>query len=78
MKTAISIPDDIFIEADTLATKLGVSRSELFATAMAKMLAYHRDKLITAKLNAVYENEKSTLDPVVAKMQALSIEPEDW
>lgn len=55
MKTAISLPDALFAEADAVATRLGVSRSELYATALAEYLAKFRDAQITAKLNAVYE-----------------------
>ena len=34
MKTAVSIPDDVFEQADRLAGELRVSRSELYATAL--------------------------------------------
>ena len=37
MKTAISLPDPLFKSADALARRLGVSRSELFANAMADL-----------------------------------------
>ena len=42
MKTAISIPDETFEAAETLAGRLGLSRSELYATAVAEYLARHR------------------------------------
>jgi metal-responsive CopG/Arc/MetJ family transcriptional regulator len=35
MKTAISIPDLLFDEAEKLAQRLGMSRSELYAKALA-------------------------------------------
>ena len=41
MKTAISLPDDLFDSADELAQQLGVSRSELYARAVAEYLAKH-------------------------------------
>jgi len=34
MKTAISIPDDLFATAEQLAARFGVSRSELYVTAL--------------------------------------------
>ena len=34
MKTAISIPDEVFRSAERLAQRLGVSRSELYAKAV--------------------------------------------
>ena len=38
MKTAISIPDEIFLAAEQLAKRIGSSRSELYATALAAYL----------------------------------------
>jgi metal-responsive CopG/Arc/MetJ family transcriptional regulator len=34
MKTAISIPDQVFKSAEVLASRLGISRSELYAKAI--------------------------------------------
>ncbi|MDZ7631520.1 MAG: hypothetical protein U5K74_09270 [Gemmatimonadaceae bacterium] len=39
MKTAISLPDALFDEADAVAYRLGVSRSQLYATALAEYIA---------------------------------------
>lgn len=38
MKTAISLPDDLFVRADELAARRGVSRSQLYAEAIAHLL----------------------------------------
>jgi len=54
MKTAISLPDKLFEEADAFARQTGVSRSELYATAIAEYLARRSSERITARLNAVY------------------------
>jgi predicted DNA-binding ribbon-helix-helix protein len=54
MKTAISLPDDLFTEADGFAVRLGMSRSQLYATALAEFLAKHRDTDVTSALNRVY------------------------
>ena len=50
MKTAISLPDELFSAADALASQLGVSRSELYATAVAEYLAKHSASDVTARL----------------------------
>ena len=47
MKTAISIPDAIFETADQLAARLGVSRSELYVTAIRDFLKRHREDKVT-------------------------------
>lgn len=78
MKTAISIPNPIFEAAEQLAKELGVSRSELYATAIAAFVEAHRSENVTEKLNQLYAKETSTLDPVLSKMQAVTLEGENW
>lgn len=78
MKTAISLPDDLFEEADALAQRLGVSRSELYATAVAEYLAKHRDEDVTAKLNEVYANEPSGVTSQLRSAQARSVSSTEW
>jgi len=41
MKTAISIPDDLFREVDACSRRLKLSRSRLFAAAAREFLARH-------------------------------------
>lgn len=78
MKTAISLPDDLFASADALAERLGVSRSNLFATALAEFLAKHQGRRVTERLDAVYATESSALDPVVRKSQRKTILRDKW
>jgi metal-responsive CopG/Arc/MetJ family transcriptional regulator len=54
MKTAISIPDEIFADADAMAEKMGVSRSEFYTRAIVQYLAFCQEAEITAQLNALY------------------------
>jgi len=78
MKTAISIPDDVFESADELAQQLGVSRSELYATAVAEYLAKFRSEDITARLNEVYAAQDSGLPRELRRAQASSIGKSEW
>ena len=39
MKTAVSIPDDLFHRADQLAARLGKSRSEMYREALAEYIS---------------------------------------
>jgi antitoxin MazE6 len=78
MKTAISLPDPLFEEAEAMAKEMGVSRSELYASALEAFLRDRRRAEITERLNEVYKDEPSGLDPVVAAMQAASIQRDDW
>jgi metal-responsive CopG/Arc/MetJ family transcriptional regulator len=78
MKTAISIPDKIFRSADVLAKRLGVSRSELYATAVNDFLSKHRNRHVTARLDEVYSEEDSSIPSSFTQMQARSLPHEDW
>ena len=78
MKTAISLPDLVFEEAEVLASQLGLSRSELYTKALQAYLRRHNRERILSKLNQVYSEESSELDPVLAKMQSMSLPHEDW
>jgi len=63
MKTAISLPDKLFIEADAFAARAGFSRSELYANAIAEYLARRNGDRVTAQLNVVYGAAKAPLEP---------------
>lgn len=72
------MPDKVFLSADKLAKRQGVSRSELYATAVAEYVAKYNDEEITARLNEVLADEPRGLHPAVRKAQARSIGPSDW
>ena len=78
MKTAISIPDDVFTRAETFARRRKMTRSGLFTAAVDEYIQHHRDDDVTRELNEVYANEDSSLDPVIARLQSLSLPKEDW
>lgn len=80
MKTAVSIPDPVFRSAEKLAARLGMSRSQLYAEALAAMLAKHSEALVTAQLNEIYgsDEDDSSLDPEVALVQQRSVLEEKW
>ena len=78
MKTAISIPDGLFESAEELAERLGVTRSELYQRAVRRYVEEHSNDQITEALNRVYDGVDSSLDPVMAAIQAASLGDEDW
>ena len=78
MKTAISIPNPVFEAAEQLAKELGMSRSELYTTAIVTYIEAHRSEDVTGKLDQIYAEEGSTLDPVLLQMQVASLDGEDW
>ena len=78
MKIALSIPDDLFESAEGLCKRLGISRSRLYATALADYVAKHQDRKVTERLNAVYATEDSRLDPATRRLQARSLPRDEW
>jgi predicted transcriptional regulator len=51
MKTAVSIPDELFRQADELAGRLGKSRSEVYREALADYLARREPAAVTRALD---------------------------
>lgn len=78
MKTAISIPDDVFESADALAEEMGVSRSELYATAVAEYLAKFNSQEITQRLNDVHRDGDAGLPEPLRRAQAQSLTGSEW
>jgi metal-responsive CopG/Arc/MetJ family transcriptional regulator len=62
VKTAVSIPTPLFQKAERKRRKLGISRSELYATALEHLLSEEPDAEITTALERVYAAENSALD----------------
>lgn len=78
MKTAISIPDKLFIAADKYAKNAGISRSHLYAKAVANFLEQQLTGQITKQLDDIYANNSSTLNRPLSTMQFSSMEKEEW
>ena len=78
MKAAISLPDSLFAEAEQVAKRLRLSRSKLYAIALAQFLKQQGAHGVTERLNEVYAKEKSKLDPVLHALQLRSLPREDW
>jgi len=78
MKTAISIPDQVFKAAERVAKNEGISRSQLYTLALKSYLENRASTKIRQKLDEIYSKESSTLDPVLQKLQALSLPVEKW
>ena len=80
MKTAISIPDAIFEEAERVAKRRGMSRSELYARAVDEYVKSERFLGVREQLDAVYGrgSQESRLDSTLAAVQSASIDRDDW
>jgi len=78
MKTAISIPDDVFSAAENFAHQSHLSRSALFTRALVEFLSRRRNEGVTERLNRLYDKENSLLEPALSRMQASAISKEKW
>ena len=65
VKTAISIEESLFAEAEQTAQELRLTRSALGALAMQEFLRRRAQERLTEELNTVYDG---TLDPEDATM----------
>ena len=80
MKTAVSIPDDIFVAAERAAEEMGLSRSALYARAVSDFVTRHDDERVTERLDAVYagRDSETALDETLVTLQTLSLPDEEW
>lgn len=80
MKTAVSIPDDTFTQADQLAQELGISRSELYARALRELLQKRRDERITETLNRIYAKTPESKEERAFRQRAArrTLERSEW
>lgn len=65
VKTAISLPESLFKEAEAIASELQVSRSGIMALALAEFVRRHQNKQLLDKINAAYsdDSEEEVLGP---------------
>lgn len=80
MKTAISLPDELFERIERRAAELGLSRSEFFQQAARAFLEQQRDDDVSAALDAVFgdDPERGRLDELLGQMQWISVGRDEW
>jgi hypothetical protein len=78
MKTAISVPNAVFSRAEVFARRRNMTRSALFAVAVEEYVQHHRAEDVTRRLNEIYAKEDSALDPVLERLQTISLPKEAW
>jgi len=78
LKTTFHIPDELFSEAERLASRLGMSRSALYAQAVAEFIARRRQDSVTERINEVLSRTVDQgLDPRLDAMQRASLPDDD-
>lgn len=78
MKTAISVPDDVFEEAERLAARLEKGRSQLYTDAVREYLARHDPESVTERLNSVMDDLSPEDDRFVTSVARRVLESVEW
>ena len=78
MKTAVSIPDDLFEAAEKVAAEEKTSRSRLYANALTAYLREERGRQITEQMNRVLEEIDQTPDPAWTAVQIAALKRSEW
>jgi len=78
MKTAVSIPDELFRRADELAGRLGKSRSEVYREALADYVARRDPGAVTRALDELADEVVAEEDTFVADAARQTLERNEW
>jgi len=78
MKTAVSIPDDLFQRAELLARRTATSRSALYARALAEYVARHGPDQVTDAMNRACADLGLGPDAFTATASRRILERSEW
>ena len=79
MKTAISIPDDVFEQAERFARRVRKSRSQVYSEAVKEYVARHSPDSVTDAMNSVCDDlSEQKIDPFVSLAARRILEKSEW
>jgi len=78
MKTAVSIPDELFRKADELADRLGKSRSEVYREALADYVSRREPAAVTRALDELADELAADGDQFGAQAAHRALERSEW
>lgn len=78
MKTAISIPDKVFADAERLSLRLKKSRSQIYTEAVTEYVARHDPEAVTDAMNRVCEKVDTQPDQAFAAAARRTLEAVEW
>lgn len=78
MKTAVSLPDEVFHAAERHARRTRKSRSQLYAEALAEYLARHSPDEVTEAMNRVIDELAEPTDSFVGRAARRILERSEW
>ncbi len=78
MKTAVSIPGDVFHKAEKLARRTETTRSALYARALAEYVARHTPDQVTEAMNRACDELGLERDAFTATASRKILERTEW
>jgi predicted transcriptional regulator len=78
MKTAVSIPDELFQRADALAQRVGKSRSQVYREALAEYLYRRETRSVTEALDEVVDELEPGRDPWLDEAGRRALDRTEW
>ena len=78
MKTAISIANEVYMDAERLARRVRKSRSQLYTEAVAEYVARHDPEAITEAMNRVCEAVDTRPDPALSAAARRVLQRTEW
>ncbi len=73
MKVAISIPDDVFADAEALVKRTKLSRSKLYANAIKSYVAASEPDSLTAMINAIIDQAGKDDEQAISRVGAATV-----
>ena len=78
MKTAVSIPDDVFAKAERLARRARRTRSDVFSAALREYVARHAPDEVTEAIDRVCEHLQDQQDDFLSAAGRHILERSEW
>jgi len=78
MKVAVSIPDEVFEETESLVKRLKTSRSDIYSRALGEFLGRHSPNRVTETLNATLQQVVDKPDPFTVRSARQVLKRVEW
>jgi antitoxin component of RelBE/YafQ-DinJ toxin-antitoxin module len=78
MKTAISIDDKVYQNAEETAELMGLTRSRFYTLAIEEYARNHNLDTITERLNRYYDKHETAIDDDIKQAAYELFSREDW
>lgn len=78
MKVAVSIPEQVFAEAESLAEQMKASRSEIYSRALREFVGRHAPDRVTEQMNNVISEVGEKPDTFVSRAARRVLQRVEW